>query len=72
MILGSKPLAELTEDEILRAIEELRAERMALRDEAVAAKRATMAPKSPKAPKGGEAATLASSLLDMMREEDEE
>lgn len=38
MILGSKPLAEMSEEEMLAAIAELQSEREALRAEAIAKK----------------------------------
>jgi len=56
--LGDKPLAEMTADELITAIETLQAEREALRAEAIAAKRKEAMPKEakPRAPRGAPAA----------------
>lgn len=55
MILGSKPISEMSKDELHAAIEELRSNREALRSEAVKKKQAREAgeivPKEPKAPR---------------------
>ena len=39
MILGSKPLADMTEEEMIAAMEELRSSREALRNEAIKQKK---------------------------------
>ena len=49
MILGSKPLSDMTEAELHEAIAELRSKREALRDEAI--KKSTDTGKVPKVPK---------------------
>ena len=53
MKLGDKPLSEMSQEEMLSAIEELRASREALRNDAIAEKKRVDAglPATPKEPK---------------------
>jgi hypothetical protein len=71
MILGSKPIAEMSEGEMLSAIEELRGSREALRNEAIKKKKEMEAkgitadiPKTRRAPKVD---PLASDMLAFLR-----
>ena len=64
MILGSKPLSEMSDDELIAAIEELRSAREALRDTAIKSKaKGDPLPKAPRAAKPEDA-----KLADIMRE----
>ena len=80
MILGSKPFNSLTPDEMQAAIEELRQEREALRNEALKDKAVReakgMAPREKtgkvgRPAKKNEADALAKQMLDFMRSEAE-
>ena len=51
MILGSKPLAEMTQEEMEAAIVELRSAREALREAAIKDKAEGRKPRAPRAPK---------------------
>jgi len=71
MLLGSKPLSEMSNDEMLAAIEELRSKREALRAEAIAKKKretetGVKEPKTPrvKTPKDDPLANIARMLLE--------
>ena len=78
MILGSKPLAEMSVEEMHAAMQELRSSREALRNEAIKDKAAREAKgvtgaspvkreRKPKAP--DEADNIAAAMLRMMKEE---
>ena len=66
MLLGSKPLKDMSEEEMDAAIAELRDSREALRAEAIARGRVERAPKAPRAPR--EAKPVDSAVADILKE----
>lgn len=74
MLLGSKPVGDMSEAELLDAIAELRSNREALRTEAIARKaerdaKGVPEPKAPKAPRTPKVDPLAADMLAFLRGE---